>query len=118
MSLDPFTTVRLLSLETFTTNWRMCICQWGGSAALTQHLATLQGIIYTSHARIFWDLLRRHVGREFLIYERRERQHLHSTNSRVGNARVAGFFPPFEGSICIQIERRAEDSVEDDGVAV
>ena len=40
MSLDQYTTVRLLSSETYTKSWRMCICQWGQSAALTRHLTT------------------------------------------------------------------------------
>ncbi len=36
-------------------------------SALTRRSATLQGIIYTNRARIFWDLLHPHVGREFWI---------------------------------------------------
>jgi hypothetical protein len=39
-------------------------------------------------------------------------------DSRMGNARIAGFFFPIEGSICKRRERRAENSVEDDGVAL
>lgn len=68
--LDPYMTVRLLNSEIFTTSWRMCICSWGGSAALTQHLSTLPGIICTSHAKICWDLLQQHNQ------QKRERWHL------------------------------------------
>ena len=51
-----------------------------------------------------------HVRRGFWTFK------ISEADSRVGNARVAVFFPPIEGSICIRREGRAENNVEDDGV--
>jgi hypothetical protein len=41
-----------------------------------------------------------------------------AADSRVGNAWIAGFFPPIEGSICIRRERRAENNIENAFVAL
>jgi hypothetical protein len=71
-SLDQYTTVRLLSLETYTTSWRIRICRRGQSAALTRHSTWLTGTIYTNGARIFWDPAPTRRERILDLQEKRE----------------------------------------------
>ena len=112
-SLDQYTTVRLLSSEKYT-NWRMSICRRGQSAALTWHSATHRGIIYINRARIFWGLLHPHVGREFKIYKRKERQHLHG-RQQSGECSHCRLLSP-NWRINLYTKREESNSVEDDGV--
>ncbi len=47
------TTARLQSKGKFIANWSMCMRQWGGSAALTQHLSVLRGNSSWNWSRTF-----------------------------------------------------------------